>query len=81
MGKYDRDEIGERSWVRGIQPRRWKAFMQFFRVEGPWCVNQYHFFFAYTNPADPFEDPFSIPGLNGSLIAVLGRAEESGAGL
>lgn len=37
--------------------------------------------FLHTNPGDPFEDPFSIPGLNGSMIAVLGRAKESGAGL
>lgn len=35
-------------------------------------------FFAYTNLADLF---VWIPGLNGSMIAVLGRARESGAGL
>lgn len=37
--------------------------------------------FLHINPADPFKDPVSTPGLNGSMIAVLGRAKESGAGL
>ena len=57
VGKSDRDEKGERSWVRGIQPRRWKAFMQFFRVEGPWYVNQYHFFCIYKSSRSICLDP------------------------